>query len=158
MSAGIAAAISAAEAGASVKLLEAHGCLGSIGTSGMLALVIEPEKPGINTKLIQRLEALEARRAIHSSCVDDVEIMKIVLEEYCREQGATTSRFQAPWKVSRNAQTRGNKSTSAGIETIADRGIRLPCLLGNRGTYKTEFVETCTVQDAKVANLVRNRD
>lgn len=84
--AGIAAAVAAARTGASVRLLEAHGCLGGIWTSGILALVIEPDKPGINTELIRRLDALEARRATYGSYVYDVESMKFVLEELCQEQ------------------------------------------------------------------------
>jgi hypothetical protein len=83
--AGIAAAMAAARTGASVRLLEAHGCLGGIWTSGMLAYVIEADKPGINAELIRRLDALDARRATGSNYIYDVETMKFVLEELCRE-------------------------------------------------------------------------
>ena len=46
--AGVAAALSAARTGASVRLLEAHGCLGGVWTSGMLSYVMDAEKPGTN--------------------------------------------------------------------------------------------------------------
>ena len=44
--AGVSAAIAAARAGASVQILECHGCLGGVWTSGMLSYVIDADKPG----------------------------------------------------------------------------------------------------------------
>ena len=84
--AGISTAISAARAGASVRLLEVHGCLGGVWTSGMLSYVMDAEKPGFNTELAQRLISLEAHRANGPKhYAYDVEAMKYVLEDLCRE-------------------------------------------------------------------------
>ncbi|MFV0445318.1 MAG: FAD-dependent oxidoreductase [Planctomycetaceae bacterium] len=84
--AGIAAALSAARAGASVRLLEAHGCLGGVWTSGMLSYVMDAEKPGLNAELPRRLQAMGAHRQNGTkNYVYDVEAMKVLLEELCGE-------------------------------------------------------------------------
>lgn len=88
--AGIAAAVYAARAGASVRLLELHGCLGGIWTSGMLANVIDAAKPGLNTEISTRLDALEAfggHNGPYASYVYDVEAMKFVVEDLCLSAG-----------------------------------------------------------------------
>lgn len=83
---GIAAAISAARSGASVRILEAHGCLGGVWTSGMLSYVMDAQKPGLNAELPRRLAAMDAHRASGSkNYVYDVEAMKILLEQMCDE-------------------------------------------------------------------------
>ncbi|MEZ6092305.1 MAG: FAD-dependent oxidoreductase [Pirellulaceae bacterium] len=83
--AGIAAAISAARSGASVRILEAHGCLGGVWTSGMLSYIMDANKPGLNAELIRRLEAMAARRSVEPQhYVYDVEAMKVLLEELCQ--------------------------------------------------------------------------
>ncbi|PQO28340.1 FAD-dependent oxidoreductase [Blastopirellula marina] len=84
--AGIAAAISAARTGASVKILEAHGCLGGVWTSGMLSYVMDAEKPGLNAELPQRLKQMDAQRQSGpKNYVYDVESMKVLLEQMCDE-------------------------------------------------------------------------
>ncbi|QDT18219.1 FAD-dependent oxidoreductase [Alienimonas californiensis] len=90
--AGVAAAISAARAGARVRLLELHGCLGGVWTSGMLSYVIDAGKPGFNNELLARLERLDAQRANarQSSLRNylyDVEAMKFTLEDLCAALG-----------------------------------------------------------------------
>ncbi|MFH5804044.1 FAD-dependent oxidoreductase [Alienimonas sp. DA493] len=90
--AGVAAAISAARAGASVRLLELHGCLGGVWTSGMLSYVIDAGKPGFNNELLARLERLDAQRAnarqsALRNYLYDVEAMKFTLEDLCDELG-----------------------------------------------------------------------
>lgn len=92
--AGVAAAISAARAGASVLLLECHGCLGGVWTSGMLSYVIDAGKPGFNQELIARLSQLDPRSGQKSnrtapwySYLYDVETMKYVLESLCGDTG-----------------------------------------------------------------------
>lgn len=80
--AGIATAISAARTGASVRVLEAHGCLGGVWTSGMLSYVMDAEKPGLNAELPRRLEQMDAvRHSGPKNYVYDVESMKVLLEE-----------------------------------------------------------------------------
>ncbi len=90
--AGVAAAVSAARAGASVRLLELHGCLGGVWTSGMLSYVIDAGKPGFNRELIARLDRLDARRtdarqSRYETYLYDVEAMKFTLEDLCGSLG-----------------------------------------------------------------------
>ena len=84
--AGVAAAVSAARAGAGVRLLELHGCLGGVWTSGMLSFVIDADKPGLNREITRRLDAEDARldrrgkSLAWQSYQFDAEAMKYVLE------------------------------------------------------------------------------
>ena len=90
--AGVSAAIAAARAGASVQILECHGCLGGVWTSGMLSYVIDADKPGFNTELIRRLDDANTqyghvplRPQSWLSYMYDVETMKWVLETLVTE-------------------------------------------------------------------------
>ncbi|WP_146531055.1 FAD-dependent oxidoreductase [Novipirellula artificiosorum] len=90
--AGVSAAIAAARTGASVQILECHGCLGGVWTSGMLSNVIDADKPGFNAELIRRLDEANAqygpigiRPATWLSYMYDVETMKWVLESLVAE-------------------------------------------------------------------------
>ncbi|WP_182868166.1 FAD-dependent oxidoreductase [Stieleria mannarensis] len=90
--AGVSAAIAAARAGASVQLLECHGCLGGVWTSGMLSYVIDADKPGFNKELIRRLDQannqyghVPLRPRTWLSYMYDVETMKWVLETLVSE-------------------------------------------------------------------------
>ncbi|MBI1247032.1 FAD-dependent oxidoreductase [bacterium] len=84
--AGIATAISAARSGASVQILEAHGCLGGVWTSGMLSYVMDAEKPGLNAELPRRLEKMGAfRPSGPKNYIYDIESMKVLLEQLCDE-------------------------------------------------------------------------
>ncbi|MEM9701637.1 MAG: FAD-dependent oxidoreductase [Planctomycetota bacterium] len=90
--AGVAAAISAARAGARVRLLELHGCLGGVWTSGALSYVIDSGKSGFNSELLARLERLDAQRAnarqsALRNYLYDVEAMKFTLEDLCSSLG-----------------------------------------------------------------------
>ena len=92
--AGVSAAIAAARAGASVQILECHGCLGGVWTSGMLSYVIDADKPGFNTELIRRLDDANTqyghvplRPRTWLSYMYDVETMKWVLETLVTELG-----------------------------------------------------------------------
>lgn len=105
--AGIAAAISAARTGASVRLLEAHGCLGGVWTSGMLSYVMDAEKPGLNTELPKRLAAMNAHRQHGSKhYVYDVEAMKVLLEEMCGEAKIRTQYHTRVVAVEKDAANR----------------------------------------------------
>tara|TARA_R110002049_G_scaffold4601_5_gene32530 strand:- start:736008 stop:737396 length:1389 start_codon:yes stop_codon:yes gene_type:complete len=90
--AGVSAAVAAARAGASVQVLECHGCLGGVWTSGMLSYVIDADKPGFNTELIRRLDDANTkyghvplRPQTWLSYMYDVETMKWVLETLVTE-------------------------------------------------------------------------
>jgi hypothetical protein len=88
--AGVAAALSAARRGASVRLIEAHGQLGGVWTSGLLSWVLDwGNKDGIMQEIRRELDA---RGAAYSTDQDsgmayDPEQMKGVLERACLEAG-----------------------------------------------------------------------
>ncbi len=87
--AGVAAALAAARAGAKTGLVEVHGCLGGIWTAGLLAYFLDTaNKTGIMAEIIAELD----RRGAHAhdsqgrpTSAFDVEEVKILLEDLCRE-------------------------------------------------------------------------
>lgn len=86
--AGFSAAVAAARTGAKVRILEAHGCLGGVWTSGMLSYVMDADKPGLNAELASRLTEMGARRANgNQHYIYDIETMKYLLEMMCGELG-----------------------------------------------------------------------
>lgn len=87
--AGICAALAAARSGASVCLLEAHGCLGGVWTAGQLAWMFEMDQPGIPREITQRLDLAGGRIPGHdpSMYTYDIEDMKLLLEVLCEEAG-----------------------------------------------------------------------
>ncbi|MFZ9992359.1 MAG: FAD-dependent oxidoreductase, partial [Opitutales bacterium] len=89
--AGVTAAISAARAGAKVRLLETHGALGGVWTSSLLGYLLDFDKPGFNQELVRRLRE---RDAIRGRGVNDIsyhpEEMKLLLEELCMASGIKT--------------------------------------------------------------------
>lgn len=95
--AGVAAAVSAARAGARTRLLELQGCLGGVWTAGLLSFVLDAGgKEGFQEELLQRLEAASGEKAHYfflagsgktSDFFFDPEIMKLVLEEMCLQAG-----------------------------------------------------------------------
>ena len=60
--AGIAAAVSAARAGAKVRLFEMHGALGGVWTSGFLGCLIDFDKSDTDREILRRLKDLGALR------------------------------------------------------------------------------------------------
>ena len=86
--AGVTAAISAARAGAKVRLFEAHGSLGGVWTSSLLGYLLDFDKPGFNQELVRRLRE---RDAVVGTGVNGIsyhpEDMKLVLEELCLGAG-----------------------------------------------------------------------
>lgn len=86
--AGVAAALAAARGGAKTQLLETHGCVGGIWTSGSLSLIIDSvDKPGIMAELRAELERRRAGHWIGSSMVYDPEAVKLLLEDLLLEAG-----------------------------------------------------------------------
>lgn len=88
--AGVVAAIEAAKKGASVMLIETHGCLGGTWTSGLLSWILDyKNKTGFLKQLIDDLRSRGAVCAIptSSSLPFDVEEMKLLLEDYCTDTG-----------------------------------------------------------------------
>lgn len=87
--AGIAAALAAARAGAKVQLIELAGCLGGVWTAGLLTKILDAEnKSGIMTELLIEFKKRGSQIAKQSKgTVYDPEIAKLVLEELCVEAG-----------------------------------------------------------------------
>ena len=86
--AGIAAALASARNGATTRLIETHGCLGGVWTAGLLAWMFEMDQPGISREITQRLERRGARIGDDPNRYTyDIEEMKLLLEEMCRDSG-----------------------------------------------------------------------
>lgn len=84
--AGFSAALTAARAGAKVRLFELHGCLGGVWTAGLLTYIFDFDKPGLPSELRSRLDAIGGRRHTNiKNFVYDPEAMKWLLETMCRE-------------------------------------------------------------------------
>ncbi|MDA0840798.1 MAG: FAD-dependent oxidoreductase [Planctomycetota bacterium] len=90
--AGVAASIASARTGAKTRLIETHGQLGGVWTTGMLSWILDSKnKPGLMGEIIQRIEGMGGRSQAYpknSGGVGyDVEVMKLALEEMCFEEG-----------------------------------------------------------------------
>ena len=89
--AGVAAALAAARQGAKTLLLEAHGCLGGIWTSGLLAYILDTrDKTGLMPEILERIaegETNASGRPSRPQTCNDPEVVKFVLEEMCAEAG-----------------------------------------------------------------------
>ena len=84
----MAAAVRAARAGADVGLVELHGALGGVWTSGLLSWILDAEgKGGIMAEVIQRLIAAGGKPDRLPEGAYDAECMKTVLEEMAVEAG-----------------------------------------------------------------------
>ncbi|AHF90947.1 glucose-inhibited division protein A [Opitutaceae bacterium TAV5] len=84
--AGIAAALSAARAGARTCIVENGGCLGGVWTAGLLTYILDAgNKPGITREIRERLRERGALAQLHD--LYDVEAMKLLLEELCELDG-----------------------------------------------------------------------
>ena len=89
--AGVAAALCAARKGAKTLLLEQHGCLGGIWTSGLLAWLLDCDnKKGVMAEIIRRMCERGGRTVTAGgkpTNAYDVEVMKALLETLCEEAG-----------------------------------------------------------------------
>ena len=88
--AGVTAAIEAAKKSASVLLIETHGCLGGIWTSGLLCWILDyKNKKGFLKQMIEDLRSRDAVCPIPTdgSLSFDIEEMKLLLEDYCADTG-----------------------------------------------------------------------
>jgi len=86
--AGVAAALTAARAGARTRLFEMHGCLGGVWTAGLLTYIFDFNKPGLTRELARRLDERDARRSKNPDrFVYEPEAMKLLLEEMCGAAG-----------------------------------------------------------------------
>ncbi len=86
--AGVSAAVAAARAGASTRLIEVNGCLGGTWTAGLLSWILDSgNKRGLMKDILRGLKARDASRRYGGSVGYDAEQMKLLLEQMCREAG-----------------------------------------------------------------------
>lgn len=86
--AGVSAAITAARAGARVRLFEWRGCLGGVWTAGLLGYLLDFDKTGFARELTKTLADRDLRRGTSpKSIAYEPEGMKLLLEELCLEAG-----------------------------------------------------------------------
>lgn len=88
--AGVAAALSAAQAGAKTLLLEGQGCLGGIWTAGQLCVILDAAGKGGLMHTIEELLKKHDAYLIQSDrgkYTYDVETMKYILDTLCAEAG-----------------------------------------------------------------------
>ena len=104
--AGVMAAIAAARLGVRVQLIEAHGALGGIWTTGCLPHLIETDKGGLLSELLARLAQAGAGRGESLEGLGsrdfDVETFKGVLDRMAAEAGVAVrlyTRVSAAYKA-----------------------------------------------------------
>ncbi|WP_437206339.1 FAD-dependent oxidoreductase [Planctomicrobium sp. SH664] len=87
--AGIGAALGAARAGASVRLIEMAGCLGGVWTAGLLTRIIDGHsKSGVMKEILNGLAERGSDVAKKSKGeIYDPELCKLLLEEMCVKDG-----------------------------------------------------------------------
>ena len=109
-----------ARTGASTRLIETHGCLGGLWTSGLLCWVLQAQgKTGIVQEIMGRLEKRAAgRKARGNNFIRDPEAMKLLLEEMCREDGVEV---QLHTRVVSAARNGGDRVSLAVTESKSGR-------------------------------------
>lgn len=114
--AGVTAALTAARAGAKVRLFELHGSLGGVWTSSLLGYLLDFNKPGFNQELVRKLRE---RDAINGSGMNGLsyqpEEMKLLLEELCSLAGVKIqlhTRVAAAYREGRTLTTLITESKS----------------------------------------------
>jgi hypothetical protein len=130
--AGVAAAITAARAGAKVRLFEWRGCLGGVWTAGLLGYFLDFNKPGFAKELRDRLDERGARANSTSAsrfCYHP-EALKLLLEDLCVEAGV---KFQYHTRVAA-AYRDGRKLTTIVTESKSGRQAwRAPVFVDTTG-------------------------
>lgn len=127
--AGVAAAITAARAGANTRLFDVHGCLGGVWTAGALSYVLDcGNKQGLIWEIVQRLERYAGNPVntyqtvnypwVQRSFFYDVELMKLTLDELCLEAGVTV---QLHTRVVAAARDVNNRLTTVITESKSGR-------------------------------------
>ncbi len=142
--AGVTAAITAARAGAKVRLFEWRGCLGGVWTAGLLGYLLDFDKTGFARELLKRLDANGARRgtSMKSICYEP-EGMKLLLEEMCVEAGV---KFQLHTKVAA-AYRDGRRLTTIITESKSGREAwRAPVFIDTTGDGDLGALAGCNFQ------------
>lgn len=142
--AGIAAAITAARAGARVRVFEWRGCLGGVWTAGLLGYLLDFDKPGFNQELLKRLEERDMRRGTsHQSVCYEPEGMKLLLEEMFVETGV---KFQLHTRVAA-AYREGRRLTTLVTESKSGRQAwRAPVFIDTTGDGDLAALAGCAFE------------
>jgi len=142
--AGIAAAITAARAGAKVRVFEWRGCLGGVWTAGLLGYLLDFNKPGFNQELLKRLDERDMRRGTDKgSVVYEPEGMKLLLEEIFVEAGI---KFQLHTRVSA-AYREGKRLTTIATESKSGRQAwRAPVFIDTTGDGDLSALAGCSFE------------
>jgi hypothetical protein len=129
--AGVAAAITAARAGAKVRVFEWRGCLGGVWTAGLLGYLLDFDKPGLNQELLERLDERDLRRGTSKGSICyEPEGMKLLLEEMFVEEKIN---FQFHTRVSA-AYREGRRLTTIVTESKSGRQAwRAPVFIDTTG-------------------------
>ena len=142
--AGVSAAITAARAGAKVRLFEWRGCLGGVWTAGLLGYFLDFDKPGFAKELRDKLDARGARNGTSASrfCYDP-EALKLLLEELCVEAGV---KFQYHTRVAA-AFCEGNKLTTIVTDSKSGRQAwRAPVFIDTTGDGDLGALAGCSFE------------
>lgn len=149
--AGVTAAITAARAGARVRLFEWRGCLGGVWTAGLLGYFLDFDKPGFAKELRDSLDKRDARANTKSAsafCYDP-EALKLLLEEMCVEAGV---KFQFHTKVSA-AFKDGRRLTTVVTESKSGRQAwRAPVFIDATGDGDLGALAGCTFEIGESAD------
>ena len=164
--AGIAAAITAARAGAKVQVFEWRGCLGGVWTAGLLGYLLDFDKPGFNQELMKRLEERDLRRGTSKKALEyEPEGMKLLLEEMFVEAGV---KFQLHTRVAA-AYRDGRRLTTIVTESKTGRQAwRAPVFIDTTGdgdlgalagcSFEFGEAEACPCQPMSLNALVVCKD
>jgi hypothetical protein len=142
--AGIAAAITAARAGAKVRVFEWRGCLGGVWTAGLLGYLLDFDKPGFNQELLKRLDERDMRRGTSKGSICyEPEGMKLLLEEMFVEVGV---KFQLHTRVSA-AYREGKRLTTIVTESKSGRQAwRAPVFIDTTGDGDLGALAGCSFE------------
>ena len=129
--AGVTAAITAARAGAKVRLFEWRGCLGGVWTAGLLGYLLDFDKTGFARELSHTMAERGIRRGTsEKSICYEPEGMKVLLEEMCVTAGV---QFQLHTRVA-SAYLEGRRLTTVVTESKAGREAwRAPVFIDTTG-------------------------
>ena len=120
--AGVAAAIACVRQGVRTRLIELHGCLGGVWTTGALSWIIDSgNKPGLMAEITARLDQRDARRLRQEGGKNyayDVEEMKLLLDEMCLEADVEV---RTHTRVGASARDTGNRLSLVITESKAGR-------------------------------------
>jgi len=148
--AGVAAAITAARAGAKVRMFEWRGCLGGVWTAGLLGYLLDFNKPGFAKELVRRLAESDVRRGKSAGSIGyEPEGMKLLLEEWCTEAGVT---FQLHTRVAA-AYRDGRRLTMIVTESKSGRQAwRAPVFVDTTGDGDLGALAGCTWEFGEAKN------